>query len=737
MRGGYRCAFILAVLFAYIQATGCHHSTSNVLRVTITSLPNGVVGVPYVASLTATGGTPGYTWSQTSGGTMPPGVSLGSSGVFNGTPNTAGTFGPYVFEVTDSASPSATASSASLSITVTASAPAVATSALPQGMVNSAYAFTLAASGGTPPYTWTETSGAVLPPGLANVTSDGVIAGTPTTAGTYGPYVFSVTDATHATATPARLTLTIGSPEVASCTSLGSEAALTPATPYGFLLKGTDTSGNPIDIAGSFTPNGSGEITNATVDYNGFTNGPEQLQVNLAASSYSFGTSALGCLSLAFSGPIADAASAKHAGVTPHIAHGAEVRASNGKAHSAAATAVSSVQFTFSLSGFDGTLYHTGRIMESDNAGGGTNASGFIAAQLPSAFSVTSLQLNYAFGVDGWAAGSTGYLRTAIAGSFANSSGALSAGFADLNAGGTPSGELTGGNGTLNSAIDATTGRGTGTYTIPTGDGELRFDFAFYILNGSDFILLSTDSPSTAGSAPFLAGRALAANARYAAGALNGNYLLASQGLEVSGSHIGDFAEIGTLNATSAGAIPKAVLYVNDAGSYSNTPYSNGSYAIEAGSGRAAFTGLTATPPVVYLTAAGTSDEGITGFLVGTDTEASSGVVVGQTTSAPGYVRTDISGNYAASTQEDVDGRNGASLGAFSFTGAGQYIATLKTTGGLSNLASPGLIVINSDGSGRLSGGNFSLVSNGAVIFAIPDSGDPQIYVFTAGKLPN
>ena len=161
MTGRYRCAFLLAMMLACMQTTGCHHSASTALGVTTTSLPNGVIGTPYVASLTATGGTPGYTWSQTSGGTMPPGVSLGSSGVFNGTPTTAGTFGPYVFEVTDSAG--STASTGSLSITVTSSAPAVATSALPAGTVNSSYSVTLAASGGTPPYKWTETSGAAFP----------------------------------------------------------------------------------------------------------------------------------------------------------------------------------------------------------------------------------------------------------------------------------------------------------------------------------------------------------------------------------------------------------------------------------------------------------------------------------------------------------------------------------------------------------------------------------------------
>ncbi|HKM66602.1 MAG TPA: hypothetical protein VJX70_05505 [Candidatus Acidoferrum sp.] len=737
MRRGCRCVLFFAVLFACLQFSGCHNSGTSRLTVTTTSLPTGTMGTPYSATLTATGGTPGYTWSQTSGGAMPGGVSLGSSGIFNGAPTIAGTFGPYVFEVTDSTG--AAASTGGLSIVVANPGLSVLTSSLPQATVNSAYSVTLVANGGTPPYTWTQTAGGALPSGLTNVTSDGVVAGIPTTAGTYGPYIFSVTDSTHAMAASGGLILSVGSASAASCSPLGNEAALTSAAPYAFLLKGTDGTGNPIDIAGSFTPDGSGGIVNATADYNGFTNGPVQLQVNAAASSYSFGSSANGCLALAFSGPVAGVAAvgAKRAGATPNLAHGSVVRAANTKVRAAASSAVSAVQFAFSLAGFDGTLYHTGRIIESDNTGGGTNASGFLRMQLPAAFSLSSLQPNFAFGLDGWTASSNGIFRTAIAGAFANASGALSTGYADLNSGGTPSGELTGGNGTLSSTIDTTTGRGTGIYTTPIAGGDLTFHFAFYILNGSDMILLSTDSPIAVGSAPLLSGRALASNASYPAGALNGYYLLSSQGLELGGGTPGNLAEIGTLNATSVGTIPAAILYVNDAGSYSSTPYTNAGYSVEAASGRVSITGLTATPPVVYLTATGATDDQIVGLLVGSDTQASSGIIVAQSTNAPNYVLSDISGNYAAITQEDVDGRNGAALGAFSFTGAGTYTSTQTTTGSISNPSSSGSIAINSDGSGSLNGGAFPLVTNGAVIFTIPSFGDPLTYVFTPGTLPN
>ncbi len=48
------------------------------IAITTTDLPDGVVGVPYSETLTATGGTPPYTWAVI-GGALPPPLGLGAS----------------------------------------------------------------------------------------------------------------------------------------------------------------------------------------------------------------------------------------------------------------------------------------------------------------------------------------------------------------------------------------------------------------------------------------------------------------------------------------------------------------------------------------------------------------------------------------------------------------------------------------------------------------------------------
>ena len=76
----------------------------------------------------------------------------------------------------------------------------ISTASLSNGEVGVAYSQTLAATGGTPPYTWSITTG-ILPAGLTLNTSSGAISGTPTTAGGPTSMTFKVTDAASGTAT--------------------------------------------------------------------------------------------------------------------------------------------------------------------------------------------------------------------------------------------------------------------------------------------------------------------------------------------------------------------------------------------------------------------------------------------------------------------------------------------------------------------------------------------------------
>jgi subtilisin family serine protease len=90
---------------------------------------------------------------------------------------------------------------------------AITTTSLPNGAVGRAYSTTLSASGGTPPYTWTESGS--LPPGLA-LSTNGTLSGTPTTAGTWN-FVAQVTDTHSASATQA-LSISVNSPSAAAIT---------------------------------------------------------------------------------------------------------------------------------------------------------------------------------------------------------------------------------------------------------------------------------------------------------------------------------------------------------------------------------------------------------------------------------------------------------------------------------------------------------------------------------------
>jgi hypothetical protein len=173
---------------------------ASVTPVTITTatLPAGTEGQPYTApSLVASGGTSPYNWSINTGSSLPAGLSLSASGAITGTPTASGTTST-TFKVLDSTTPNQQSATKPLSITINAAPPPLTittNSPLPAGTVNQpGYSTTLAATGGTPPLTWSLASGSpALPAGLTLDPLTGVIGGTPTSAGTVSP-IFKVED---------------------------------------------------------------------------------------------------------------------------------------------------------------------------------------------------------------------------------------------------------------------------------------------------------------------------------------------------------------------------------------------------------------------------------------------------------------------------------------------------------------------------------------------------------------
>ncbi len=165
------------------------------LVVTTTSLPNGQVGTAYSATLAASGGTAPYTWTLSTG-TLPDGLTLdGTTGIISGTPTATATATPLTFTAKDAGNPvqSATGQVALTIVAANVTPLAITTTSLPDGQVTAAYSVTLAATGGTTPYTWALTAG-TLPAGLSLNAASGVISGTPTAAASATPLTFTVTD---------------------------------------------------------------------------------------------------------------------------------------------------------------------------------------------------------------------------------------------------------------------------------------------------------------------------------------------------------------------------------------------------------------------------------------------------------------------------------------------------------------------------------------------------------------
>ena len=242
------------------------------------NLATGAVGRSYLATLTATGGTPPYPQWTLLTGSLPPGSTLNTTtGLISGNPTTAGNFA-FVIQVRDSAGQTA---SKGFTIVINAGLAITSVGQIETGTIGSDYVLNLGATGGSPPYTWRLESGS-LPPGLNLNPATGGISGTPATEGTFA-FAVEVRDSAGQTArTPLTITV-ISTLTITAASQLPSAmervtyttrlAAAGGTSPYsgwrvasGALPAGISLNASTGELAGTPTQSGSFDFTVAVND---------------------------------------------------------------------------------------------------------------------------------------------------------------------------------------------------------------------------------------------------------------------------------------------------------------------------------------------------------------------------------------------------------------------------------------------------------------------------------------
>jgi hypothetical protein len=168
------------------------------LAILTSSLPDIIPSVAYSVALQAVGGIGPYTWTLT-GGSLPSGITLASTGLISGTTTSLSFTSTLNLTVTDSRGIQVVTN---LGITINDTLTITNSSPLPNVTQSASYSVALKAVGGSGTYTsWAITAGS-LPSGITLNTSTGVISGTgPGSLSGPQSVTFQVTDSLSTNAT--------------------------------------------------------------------------------------------------------------------------------------------------------------------------------------------------------------------------------------------------------------------------------------------------------------------------------------------------------------------------------------------------------------------------------------------------------------------------------------------------------------------------------------------------------
>ena len=628
--------------------------------------------------------------------------------------------------------------------------PSISTTTVPDGTTGTAYTTSITATGGTAPYTWSVSSGA-LPAGLAlgtSTTSSVTISGTPSSAQEGASFTMQVKDSAAKTATKA---FTMNITSTISVAITNKRAGIAPAAAavefdaavqndtahqgvtWTLKANGADCSPACGTLTGATevlviytppatlpaSPNNSVTLTATSVadptksDSNliSITDSPlsactgsgHEFALNgkyafrLQGVNSSGGTLMVGSFTANGGGKITAGEVDVNGAVPSHAnldttASTYSVGVDNRGCMTLKGGSTTTV-LHFALGQVTANVAAKGRLIQFDDVvGTGTRGTGILMKQDTAAMA-TNLNGNYAFNLVGTNSVGTRY---AAAGALTAGSTLLTNGEVDVDDAGAAA-HAAGAIGTLSSTLSA---NGRGSFTL-SATPLFPTNFAFYLVSSSEALIASTDAISS--TAPVVGGELRLQSGTFTNASLHGVSVLHTAGLD-SGTRS---ATIGTLAADGVGNVT-ASIYNQDGVTVNPVQNATTTYTVAA-NGRTTL--AAAGSPVLYLTGANA------GFIAATDSSVGTGEFEPQT-GAP-FSASSLSGTYFFGTDTVASNAATAEVGMATPDGAGNATLTLdlsSTTGIAIDLKSSSPLTVNADGTAVIGGNPALLISSNKVV---------------------